>query len=115
MLSTTVRTALSVSRRICVRHIGLSASTCNSGIDGKFEAAIQKLGTLTEDPDNSAKLKIYGLFKQATLGKNTTDKPGAFNFVAQAKWAAWNDLGEMTQDEAKQAYVDIVDDLASKA
>ena len=36
-------------------------------------------------------------FFQATEGKNNTKKPSTFNFVAQVKWSAWNDLGDMTK------------------
>ena len=35
-----------------------------SDLSSRFEAAQAKLNTLTEDPGNAAKLKIYGLFKQ---------------------------------------------------
>ena len=40
---------------------------CFSDIGSRFEAAQVKLNTLTEDPGNAAKLKIYGLFKQVNL------------------------------------------------
>lgn len=80
--------------------------------DFRFQNAKMTLNKLQNDPGNEVKLEMYSLFKQATEGKNTTKKPGAFNFVAQVKWSAWNDLGDMTKDEAKAAYADIVDDLA---
>ena len=34
---------------------------------------------------------------QATVGKCNTKKPGVFDFVGQAKWSAWSDLGDMTK------------------
>jgi len=36
-------------------------------------------------------------FLQGTIGENTTKKPGAFNFVGQAKWNAWHALGSMSK------------------
>lgn len=99
---------LSVSRRF----FGLTSLRPADSTE-RFESAKEKLDSLSEDPGNDTKLKMYALFKQATLGQNNTDKPGAFNFVAQAKWAAWSELGDMTQDAAKNAYADIVDDLAA--
>ena len=36
----------------------------DASIDDEFQAAQQRLGTLTEDPGNMVKLQIYGLFKQ---------------------------------------------------
>jgi peroxisomal 3,2-trans-enoyl-CoA isomerase len=47
--------------------------------------------------DNSQKLKLYALYKQATVGKNTSKKPGLMDLVGKAKWEAWNELGEMSQ------------------
>ena len=34
---------------------------------------------------------------QATIGKNTTPKPGMMNMVGKVKWTAWADLGDMSQ------------------
>jgi len=80
-------------------------------IDDEFKSAQERLGTLTEDPGNMVKLQIYALFKQSTVGKCNTKKPGMTDFVGRAKWTAWNDLGGISQDEAKQKYVDLVDSL----
>lgn len=107
------RLVSSVVSSVSKRFLGLTNFLATDA-DQRFESAKTKLDSLSEDPGNETKLKMYALFKQATLGKNTTDKPGAFNFVAQAKWSAWNELGDMSQDEAKNSYADIVDDLASK-
>jgi acyl-CoA-binding protein len=32
------------------------------------------------------RLDFYGLYKQATMGDNTTSKPGFFEMTARAKW-----------------------------
>lgn len=64
--------------------------------------------TLTDND----KLEFYKYYKQATLGKNTTEKPGMFSFVAKAKWNAWNDLGDMSKEDAKKNYVASLDKLA---
>ena len=45
-------------------------------------------------------LKLYGLYKQATVGDVNTDRPGTFSmdFAGKAKWDAWsaNKLGRMS-------------------
>ena len=38
---------------------------------------------------------------QATDGPCSTPKPGVFDFVGQAKWNAWNGLG----DKSKVRYI----------
>ncbi|XP_041454780.1 enoyl-CoA delta isomerase 2-like isoform X2 [Lytechinus variegatus] len=82
--------------------------------DSEFTAAQDRLNSLKEDPGNEVKLQIYALYKQATTGKCNISKPGAFNIVAKAKWTAWDSLGDMSQDQAKEKYVGIVNDLAGQ-
>lgn len=50
-------------------------------------------------------LEFYGLYKQATIGKCNTTKPGMFNIQGKAKWNIWNELGDMTCDAAKEKYI----------
>ncbi|KAG1929298.1 enoyl-CoA delta isomerase [Pimephales promelas] len=76
-----------------------------------FNRAKEKLGTLKEDPGNQVKLKIYALFKQATQGPCNTPKPGMLDFVNKAKWDAWKSLGSVSQEEARQQYVDLIESL----
>ncbi|XP_063694774.1 enoyl-CoA delta isomerase 2-like [Bolinopsis microptera] len=102
---------LSLSRSF-VNPARLRGIRCFSDIGSRFEAAQVKLNTLTEDPGNSAKLKIYGLFKQANVGPCNIPKPGGFNFVAKAKYDVWKGLGDMTQDQAKEEYIAFVAELA---
>jgi len=86
-----------------------------AAIDDEFKSAQERLNTLTEDPGNMVKLQIYALFKQSTIGKCNAKKPGMTDFVGRAKWTAWNDLGGISQDEAKQKYIDLVNSLVKSA
>jgi len=86
-----------------------------SSLSAEFEQAKTKLNSLAEDPGNEAKLKIYALFKQSTAGKVATSRPGMMDFVGRAKWDAWNGLGDMSQDDAQKAYIDLVNELAGAA
>ncbi|XP_054719449.1 enoyl-CoA delta isomerase 2-like [Uloborus diversus] len=76
-----------------------------------FQDAMKRVKTLKADPGNDVKLKLYSLFKQATEGQCSASKPSAFDFVGKAKWDAWNSLGAMSQDEAKEKYISLVDEL----
>eukprot|EP01027_Heterolobosea_sp_BB2_P001215 GEZU01001854.1.p2 GENE.GEZU01001854.1~~GEZU01001854.1.p2 ORF type:complete len:108 (-),score=46.50 GEZU01001854.1:126-449(-) len=58
------------------------------------------------------KLAFYAYYKQATIGKCNTERPGMFDFVGKAKWDAWNKLGDMSKEEAMQKYIDLLNDLA---
>uniref|UniRef100_A0A8B9HCC2 ACB domain-containing protein n=1 Tax=Astyanax mexicanus TaxID=7994 RepID=A0A8B9HCC2_ASTMX len=49
-------------------------------------------------------LKFYSYYKQATLGPCNIPRPGFWDPVGKAKWDAWNELGDMSQEEAMGAY-----------
>ncbi|MNK11063.1 Acyl CoA binding protein [compost metagenome] len=77
----------------------------------QFDQALADSKTLPERPDNLTLLKIYGLFKQASNGDATGEQPAMTDFVARAKWDAWNNLKGISQDDAKQQYIDLVNEL----
>lgn len=84
-----------------------------SDLDQSFQQAIESLKGLDIEPDDNTKLHLYALYKQATVGDVQGDKPGFFDFVATAKYNAWEELKGMSQDEAKQKYIDAVQLLTS--
>ena len=66
--------------------------------------------------DDETKLRFYALFKQGTVGKCTTQRP-ALNpldiittMERQAMWDAWNTLGDLSQEEARQQYIQLLDE-----
>ncbi len=77
----------------------------------QFETAVAASKELTERPDNSTLLQIYGLYKQATAGDNTDKKPGFSDMVGRAKWEAWEECKGLSSDEAMQRYVALIDSL----
>ncbi|XP_058479879.1 enoyl-CoA delta isomerase 2, mitochondrial [Solea solea] len=102
--------------RVCplsTRQLHTTASATMGVSVQQFEQAKNKLSSLQTDPGNQVKLKIYALFKQATQGPCTTPKPGMLDFVNKAKWDAWNSLGSVSQDDARQQYCDLVGSLVA--
>ena len=77
-----------------------------------FEAASQRAQQLPSKPSNTVLLQLYGLYKQATEGDVSGTRPGGFDFKAIAKYDAWKGLIGLSQDEARQQYVDLVTELA---
>ncbi len=82
-----------------------------SDLKSQFETALAQSKTLNERPDNAALLKLYALYKQASAGDVTDDMPGFSDFVARAKWNAWNALKGNSPEAAMQAYIDLVASL----
>ncbi len=56
-------------------------------------------------------LKIYALYKQATVGDVEGKRPGFTDMVARAKYDAWAEQQGTAPDAAMQAYIDLIEDL----
>ena len=83
-----------------------------SDLKSRFEAAVANSKKLAERPDNATRLKIYGLYKQATAGDITEKKPGFGDMVGRAKWDAWNGFKGVSSDDAMQQYIDLIESLS---
>jgi acyl-CoA-binding protein len=83
-------------------------------INSRFEQASIAAKSLPERPDNDTMLQLYALFKQGSSGDVSGDKPGFFDFVATAKYEAWERVKGLAQDDAKQHYIDLVKKLGGQ-
>jgi diazepam-binding inhibitor (GABA receptor modulator, acyl-CoA-binding protein) len=79
----------------------------------EFDQATVRSKELTERPSNEDLLKLYSLFKQATEGEVTGERPGGFDFKGAAKYDAWETLKGMSAEEAMSNYVELVNKLHS--
>jgi acyl-CoA-binding protein len=74
----------------------------------KAQADVQKLSS---KPSNDNLLKLYALYKQASEGDVSGDRPGGFDFKGMAKYDAWEAVKGKTSEAAKQEYVNLVNNL----
>jgi acyl-CoA-binding protein len=81
-------------------------------LQSAFETAVANSKSLSERPDNATLLKIYALYKQATLGDITEKKPGFSDMVGRAKWDAWNGVKGASKEDAMQRYIDLIESLS---
>lgn len=79
-----------------------------SEIQTMFEQAAVAAKSLSERPDNDTLLRLYALYKQGAEGDITGERPGFFDFVAAAKYEAWEKMKGTEPDAAKQQYIDLV-------
>lgn len=93
------------------RNFGVSQISL---VSQEFEKAKARSTTLKEDPGSDVKLKMYALFKQATVGPCNAPKPSMVDFVGRAKWSAWNELGKLTQADAEKQYIQLIDQLVKE-
>lgn len=82
-----------------------------SDLKKAFEAAQVAAKKLPAKPDNDTLLELYSYYKQATEGDAAGDRPGAFDFVARAKYDAWAARKGMSKDVAMKGYVKLVEHL----
>jgi len=78
----------------------------SSALDIEFEKAFQLLSELKENIAPDIMLKLYAYYKQATSGdifsmNDESDVRNAFKFNA------WMQLNGMSEDEAKQEYINL--------
>ena len=81
-------------------------------VSALFEQAVASSKILTKKPGNDILLQLYALYKQSTegdVGAVAPDNP--FDFVARAKYNAWEKLKGRPKETAMQAYVDLITSL----
>lgn len=83
-----------------------------SDLQARFDAAVANSKNLKERPDNMTLLKIYALYKQASLGDNTEPKPSFSDMVARAKWDAWTKCKGLSQPDAQTQYIELIASLS---
>jgi acyl-CoA-binding protein len=82
-----------------------------SDLEAQFVQAQQDVNGLAQRPDNDTLLKLYSLYKQATQGDASGERPGGFDFVRQAKFDAWSELKGVTKEDAMKRYVGMAKSL----
>ena len=82
-----------------------------SKLKASFDAAVAGSKSLPEKPDNATLLKLYALYKQATVGDVEGKRPGFTDMVGRAKFDAWTGLQGKTTDAAMKDYVALIESL----
>lgn len=77
----------------------------------EFEQAAEDVQGLGQRPDNDTLLRLYALYKQGSEGDVHGEQPGFFDFIGTAKYEAWAQLRGMSEDDAMQGYIELVQEL----
>jgi acyl-CoA-binding protein len=80
-------------------------------LEEEFLSAQQRVNSLSRRPSDQDLLELYGLYKQATTGNVSGNRPGGFDFKGRAKWEAWKQREGLSREEAMKGYVEVVDRL----
>lgn len=100
-----------VSHTSSLRLGNITRFFSTASLETQFRESVSNSKKLKDDPGNDSKLKLYALYKQSTEGTNTTKKPGAMDIVGKYKWNAWNQLGDMSKEEAMKEYIQEIERL----
>jgi diazepam-binding inhibitor (GABA receptor modulating acyl-CoA-binding protein) len=95
--------------------INFSLFTINSqkrmALADEFQSAVSSSQALTRRPSNEELLELYALYKQATEGDVSGDRPGGFDFKAIAKYDAWAEKKGLSKEQSMQDYVKLASRL----
>ncbi|EFO17898.2 hypothetical protein LOAG_10599 [Loa loa] len=80
--------------------------------EAEFQQAIEKAKQLSDGQDVSTKLKLYGLYKQATIGDANNKQPSLLS-PSQAKYDSWMEFKGKSMDEARKMYIDLINKLST--
>jgi acyl-CoA-binding protein len=87
-----------------------------SSEDNMFNLAANYIQSHHQEFSKDHLLKFYGLYKQALFGSNDpakNPKPSFFRLNDRAKWEAWNSLSGISQESAKNEYLNVLTRLRS--
>ena len=73
-----------------------------SELQTQFETAAQEVQQLSRKPDDQTLLKLYALYKQATVGDVQGSRPGFMDMAGRFKYDAWAKLKGTSTDQAMQ-------------
>ena len=83
-------------------------------LESMFEAATVTSKMLKKAPDNDTLLALYSLYKQASVGDVSGERPGALDMINRAKFDAWTSRKGLGREDAMKAYVELVTKLKER-
>ncbi len=86
----------------------------SADLQSRFQQATEDSKKLPKRPDNNTLLKLYSLYKQATVGDVTGSRPGGFDMEGKMKYDAWARQKGKSGEAAMQEYIDLVGSLKAK-
>lgn len=80
----------------------------------EFITAAEYAKKITGKRTNDELKKLYGLYKQATVGDINIEKPGMLNFIGRDKWHAWNEKKGLLKHDSEVQYITFINELIKK-
>jgi diazepam-binding inhibitor (GABA receptor modulating acyl-CoA-binding protein) len=84
-------------------------------LDSQFKEAFEVASNMEQDSlPQDIMLRLYAFYKQAEFGNIGSINYAANDVVDAFKLNAWMQVSHLSEDEAKQAYIDLIDEITRK-
>ena len=84
-------------------------------LDTRFDEAVALASTMTQAAiPQDEQLRLYAFFKQATIGMVTNHSSMDIDLRSAFKTNAWMQISHFTIEEAKEAYIQLIQELNEK-
>ena len=86
-------------------------SNSDENLEKEFISAAENIKNSGKNLDNDTLLKLYGYYKQGTIGDCNTECPSFWNVKDKSKWEAWEQHKGMKKTHSMKKYIKIVSKL----
>lgn len=84
-------------------------------LDIRFEDAVTLANAMSQSAlPQDVQLRLYAFYKQATFGTLDTRISPVYDIRNAFKTNAWMQISHLTQNEAKEMYIEMINSLAKK-
>ncbi|MCL9805541.1 acyl-CoA-binding protein [Flavobacterium amniphilum] len=84
-------------------------------LDSQFKEAFEIASNMEQDSlPQDIMLRLYAFYKQAEFGNIGSINYAANDVVDAFKLNAWMQVSHLSEDEAKKAYIDLIEEITRK-
>lgn len=85
----------------------------DENLEQEFLSAADRIKKSGKNLDNDMLLKLYGYYKQGTVGDCNIECPGFWQVKEKAKWDAWDQFKGIKKTHAMKKYIKLVEKILS--
>jgi acyl-CoA-binding protein len=85
-----------------------------SDLEERFSTAQERIKSTSKTMTTDLLLDLYALYKQASSGDVTGKRPGMLDMKGRAKYDSWEKRKGMSSEQAKEAYISLVNQLCEE-
>lgn len=86
----------------------------DENLEQEFLSAAEKIKQSGKNLDNEMLLKLYGYYKQGTIGDCNIECPSFWQVKEKAKWEAWDQHRGMKKTHGMKKYIKLVEKILSE-